>query len=128
VKDIDTAIPCPILQIMEISDFQWDEDKVAHIARHHVYADEVEEWAFDDEPWIRKGSGGTRYMLGYTISGRYLFVVYALKEKGIARVVTAMGMDEKSRRLSGSGGRDCETTRFQDGSPRKKVLAKAFYR
>ena len=72
---------------MEISGFQWDEDNVAHIARHHVYPDEVEELAFDDEPWIRKGSGGTRYMLGYTISGRYLFVVYALKEKGIASVV-----------------------------------------
>jgi len=39
---------------MEISDFQWDEDNVAHIARHHVYPDEVEELAFDDEPWIRK--------------------------------------------------------------------------
>jgi len=38
-------------------------------------------------------------MLGYTISGRYLFVVYALKEKGSARVITAMDMDEKSRRL-----------------------------
>lgn len=84
---------------MEISGFQWDEDNVSPIARHHVYPDEVEELAFDDEPWIKKGSGGTRYMLGYTISGRYLFVVYALKEKGIARVVTAMDMDEKSRRL-----------------------------
>jgi hypothetical protein len=60
----------------------------------------VEELAFDDDPCIRKGSDGTRYMLGYTISGRYLFVVYALKEKGIARVVKAMDMDEKSRRLS----------------------------
>jgi len=38
---------------MEISDFQWDEDNVAHIARHHVYPDEVEELAFEDEPWIR---------------------------------------------------------------------------
>ena len=38
-------------------------------------------------------------MLGYTVSGRYLFVVYALKEKGVARVVTAMDMDEKTRRL-----------------------------
>jgi hypothetical protein len=60
----------------------------------------VEELAFDDDPCIRKGSDGTRYMLGYTISGRYLFVVYALKEKGIARVVKAMDMDDKSRRLS----------------------------
>jgi hypothetical protein len=82
---------------MEISDFQWNEDNVAHIARLHVHPGEVEELAFDDEPWIRKGNGGIRYMLGYTISGRYLFVVYALKEKGIARVI--MDMDEKSRRL-----------------------------
>jgi hypothetical protein len=35
----------------------------------------------------------------YTISGRYLFVLYALKEKGIAGVITAMDTDEKSRRL-----------------------------
>ena len=84
---------------MEITDFQWDEDNVLHIARHKVYPDEVEELAFDDEPWIRKGRGRTRYMLGYTISGRYLFVVYTLKGKDIARVITAMDMDDKSRRL-----------------------------
>ena len=38
-------------------------------------------------------------MLGYTVSGRYLFVVYVLKGKGIARVVTAMDMDDKTRKL-----------------------------
>jgi predicted DNA binding CopG/RHH family protein len=38
-------------------------------------------------------------MLGYTIAGRYLFVVYALKSKGIARVITAMDMDDKTRKL-----------------------------
>jgi hypothetical protein len=42
---------------MEMTDFQWDEDNVAHVARHKVYPDEVEELAFDDEPWIRKGRG-----------------------------------------------------------------------
>ena len=84
---------------MEITDFQWDEDNVAHIARHKVYPDEVEELAFDDEPWIRRGRGGTRYMLGYTVSGRYLFIVYILKRKRIGRVVTAMDMDEKTRTL-----------------------------
>jgi hypothetical protein len=51
---------------MQISDFQWDEDNVEHIARHHVYPDEVEELVFDDEPWIRKKGG-------IAISGRYLF-------------------------------------------------------
>lgn len=55
--------------------------------------------AFDDDPWIRKGRKGTRYMLGHTIAGRYLFVVYVLKSKGIARVITAMDMDKKTRKL-----------------------------
>jgi hypothetical protein len=55
--------------------------------------------AFDDDPWIRKGKKGTRYMLGYTIAGRYLFVEFILKRKGIARVITSMDMDERTRKL-----------------------------
>jgi len=38
-------------------------------------------------------------MLGYTVTGRHLFIVYVLKDKGIARVITAMDMDEKTRTL-----------------------------
>jgi hypothetical protein len=55
--------------------------------------------AFDDDPWIRKGRKGTRYMLGYTVAGRYLFFVYVLKRKGIARVITSMDMDDKTKKL-----------------------------
>ena len=66
---------------------------------HYISADEVEEVAFDDEPWIRKGKNGTRYLLGQTISGRYLFAVYVLKAKGIARVITALDMDHKTKNL-----------------------------
>ncbi|MCL5062690.1 MAG: BrnT family toxin [Nitrospiraceae bacterium] len=84
---------------MEITEFQWDDNNISHIVRHGVSPDEVEDVAFDDDPWIKKGRSGTRYMLGYTIGGRYLFVVYALKGKGIAKVITAMDMDDKTRRL-----------------------------
>lgn len=84
---------------MTINEFEWDDDNIGHIWRHRVSPDEVEDVAFDDEPWIRRGRGDTRYMLGYTISGRYLFVVYILTGKGKARVITAMDMDEKTRRL-----------------------------
>ncbi len=38
-------------------------------------------------------------MLGYTIAGRYLFVVYILRTNGVAGVVTAMDMDDKTRKL-----------------------------
>ncbi len=80
-------------------EFQWDDNNIEHIARHNVYPDEVEDVAFDDDPWIKKGRKGTRYMLGYTITGRYLSVVYVLRSKGVARVITAMDMDDKSRKL-----------------------------
>lgn len=84
---------------MEIREFEWDDNNIEHISRHGVSPDEVEDLAFDDDPWIRKGRKGTRYMLGYTIAGRYLFVVYVLRSKGVARVITAMEMDEKTRKL-----------------------------
>jgi uncharacterized protein len=84
---------------MEIREFEWDDNNIEHIARHGVFPDEVEDVAFDDDPWIRKGRKGTRYMLGYTVAGRYLFVVYVLKGKGIARVITSMDMDGKMKKL-----------------------------
>ena len=84
---------------MEIREFEWDDNNIEHIARHGVFPDEVEDVAFDDDPWIRKGRKGTRYMLGYTVAGRYLFVVYVLKGKGIARVITSMDMDDTTKKL-----------------------------
>ena len=90
---------------MEVVEFEWDENNVEHIAKHHISPDEIENIAFDDEPWIKRGRTGTRYMLGYTVAGRYLFVVYVLKSKGIARVITAIDMDEKTRKLYKRRGR-----------------------
>jgi len=89
---------------VEITEFEWDESNIEHILRHNVSPDEVEDVAFDDEPWIKRGKKGIRYMLGYTTAGRYLFTVYVVKSRGIARVITSMDMDEKTRRLyKGSG-------------------------
>jgi uncharacterized DUF497 family protein len=90
---------------VEITEFEWDESNIEQILRHNVSPDEVEDVAFDDEPWIKKGRKGTRYMLGYTIAGRYLFTVYVIKSKGIARVITSMDMDEKTRKLYKNRGK-----------------------
>ena len=90
---------------MEIKEFEWNENNIEHIARHGVSPDEVEDVAFDDEPWIRKGRKRTRYMLGYTVAGRYLFTVYTLKDKGVAKVITSMDMDDKTRRLYRNRGK-----------------------
>lgn len=90
---------------MELSEFEWDDKNIEHILRHNVSPDEVEEAAFDDDPWIRKGRKGTRYLLGYTIAGRYLFIVYILKGKGIAKVITSFDMDTKTKKLYKSKGK-----------------------
>jgi uncharacterized DUF497 family protein len=84
---------------MEITEFEWDDGIIDHISIHHVSPDEIEDVSFVDEPWIKKGREGTRYMLGYTAAGRYLFTVYVIKGKGVARVITSMDMDQKTRKL-----------------------------
>jgi uncharacterized DUF497 family protein len=40
---------------VEITEFEWDDSNVEHIFRHNVSPDEVEDVAFDDEPWIKMG-------------------------------------------------------------------------
>ena len=84
---------------MEIRSFKWDEDTIDHIANHGVRPDEVEEVAFEDYPYIRKGKRGRRYLYGKTLGGRYLFIVYVFADMGIAQVITARDMDDKERRL-----------------------------
>jgi uncharacterized DUF497 family protein len=84
---------------MEINSFRWDIETVEHIANHLVNPDEVEDVAFDDEPHIRKGRHGRRYLYGQTIGGRYLFIVYVLNTRKEAKVITARDMDEKEKRL-----------------------------
>ena len=59
-------------------DFEWDDDNVEHLARHHITPEEVEE--VFAAPVVRR-RGGTdapdRFrVLGRTSAGRYLAVVY----------------------------------------------------
>ena len=84
---------------MEVKEFEWSENNIEHIAKYGVSPDELEDVAFNDEPLIRRGRKGTRYMFEYTVAGRYLFIVYTLKNKGIDKVITSMDMDYKTRKL-----------------------------
>ena len=84
---------------MEIRGFQWNVEIVAHISRHGVTPEEIEEIAFEGSPYIRGGRQERRYLYGRTIGGRYLFVVYVLVGKGQAKVITARDMDTKEKRL-----------------------------
>ena len=88
---------------MRISEIEWTETDVAHIARHGVTPDEVEEVLAAGPVWRRgRTHPETRrrslYALGKTDAGRYLFIVLSPRGAGRARCVTAMEMDEKARR------------------------------
>ena len=82
---------------MRISSFEWDETNVAHIARHNITPEEVEETCFNN-PLILRGRWKRYYALGQADSGRYLTVIFEVKFRGIVRVITARDMDDSERR------------------------------
>ena len=95
---------------MKIKKLLWDEENRAHIARHEVSPEEVEEICSceDPRPRIEKGKKSKNrlalnlyYVLGKTAAGRFLFIVLRPNRKGEARVITAREMDSKERRRYG---------------------------
>lgn len=89
---------------MRISEIVWTETDVAHLARHGVTPDEVEDVLAAGPVWRRgrahpETGRKSLYALGRTGSGRYLFIVLSPRGHGRARCVTAMDMDDKARRF-----------------------------
>ncbi len=83
---------------MRITNLEWDQENVVHIARHRVGPEEVEELCFHRSPLIERGRGGLYYVTGQTRSGRYLFAVVRTLGRGMARVITAREMELKEKR------------------------------
>lgn len=88
---------------MHLQGFEWDREddpdgNVAHIAKHGVVPEEVEEVLVDNPLVLRTGDG--RY-LGYGKTGddRPLLVVFVSKPGGIVRALTARAMTEAEKRL-----------------------------
>ena len=78
--------------------FDWDDENVAHIARHDVSSSEVEEMLLSN-PVIRRGPDGRYLAYGRTENDRMLFAVYVRRPRGRVRVLTARDMIERERRL-----------------------------
>lgn len=77
----------------------WDEKNIAHIARHNVTVDEVEQAVFAPRIRLRKGRGtNIYYLFGRTEAGRYLFIVLVAIGKYSARVITARDMSRKENK------------------------------
>jgi hypothetical protein len=78
---------------LRIDDFEWDEGNSLHIQLGHGIApDEVEE-VFAHKPFFRKTKKGHYVVFGPTLEGRFITVVFELKQKGVARPITGWDMN-----------------------------------
>ena len=86
---------------MKIHELIWSEDRIDHIAVHHVTPEEVEEACFSNPLILRSKSEGKNpvyYVLGRTAAGRYLFCVVIQFPDGRGYPVTARSMTSKEKR------------------------------
>lgn len=88
---------------MRVQSFEWDpaddpEGNTAHISRHGVSPEEVEE-VLTTSPLVLRGPDGRYLGYGKSIDGRWLFVPFVQKGKGIVRAITARTMTDGERRL-----------------------------
>ena len=82
---------------MIINELEWDDQNIAHIARHNVNPEEVEDVCFGFH--ISERGEDQRYILsGQTGGGRYINVVVERVGKGLFRLITAFEMSENYKR------------------------------
>ena len=82
---------------MIISELEWDDENIEHIAQHNVGPQEVEEVCFGLH--ISQKAGDKRYILsGQSVGGRYINVVVEQVGKGLFRSITAFEMSESYKR------------------------------
>ena len=76
----------------------WDEWNIAHIARHDIRPDEVEEVCHND-PMVSETYNERLRVVGLAGSGKILTVILAPEGDGVYYVVTARPASRKERQL-----------------------------
>jgi len=84
--------------MIRVSRLIWEEWNVAHIARHHVVPEEVEQVCHGDV-LVQQGYSGRVVLVGPTSAGRMVEVVLHLEGRGVYYVVTAHTASRKDRAL-----------------------------
>ncbi|MGQ0779137.1 MAG: hypothetical protein ACT4NY_32780 [Pseudonocardiales bacterium] len=79
-------------------EIRWTEHAEAHIARHQVTADEVEQVVNSRPRWSAPGRQGAELIHGCTDSGRFLLVVLSEAPDGRYDVRTARDLTDSERR------------------------------
>lgn len=83
---------------MGISGFEWDAGNVVHLTLGHGIEPEEAEEVFAVSPVYRRTKRGHYAAFGPTRAGRLVVVVFEMKEKGLARVITGWDMNNAERR------------------------------
>lgn len=83
---------------MRVSDFEWDDGNIVHLALGHGIEPEEAEEVFALLPLFRKTKRGHYSAFGATRTGRLLVIVFEKKDRGIVRVITGWDMDVAERR------------------------------
>jgi uncharacterized protein len=83
--------------MLNVNRLIWDSWNVAHIARHDVTPDEVEE-ACHGDPVVLESYGGRLVLVGPTMAGKLLAAVFAPEGEDTYYVVTARSASRKERR------------------------------
>lgn len=91
---------------MRVSTFEWDDGNLLHLALGHGIEPEEAEEIFAVAPLFRRTRRGHYAVFGPTVSGRLLVIVFEIKPRGLARVITGWDMDTVERRYyrRGRGG------------------------
>ena len=83
---------------MRISEFEWDDGNVVHLALQHGIEPEEAEEVLSLSPLIRKTKRGHYAAFGRTVAGRLLVVVFESKTNGMVRVITGWDMKASEQR------------------------------
>jgi len=86
------------IMVLNVLNFEWDQGNIdKNIVKHDLYPLEIEEAFFNKPQKTLKGRDDRYYLFGKTDAGRYLFIVFIIKEKTI-RVISARNMTKEEKR------------------------------
>ncbi len=82
---------------MQPAPFDWDDENIGHIARHHVEPDEAEA-VLDNRPLILRTDDDKYLAYGPTDEGRLLLVVFVRHPGPLIRVITCRDLTEPEKK------------------------------
>ena len=83
---------------MKIAEFEWDEGNSQHLGLGHGIEPSEAEEVFVQKPIFRRTKRGHYAAMGPTFDGRYLVLIFEMKGKGVARVITGWDMSDSEKR------------------------------